>query len=149
MMRPNTTGRHRIERHQLTTDAGRGSSTASKPVAHLLADLGVTTSYSQPCCSNDNPYGEPVPHPEVPARLPGRFGSFEDAHGFCGDFFGWYNNEHRHSGIAFHVPADGHHGRADTIRAHRAEVLDEPPPPTRTLRPTPTDTGGATQGPRG
>ena len=33
-------------------------------------------------------------------------------------------NEHRHSGIAFHTPAVVHYGRADTIRAHRTEVLD-------------------------
>ncbi len=72
-----------------------------------------------------NPYSESqfrtLKHrPDFPAR----FGSFEDAHGFCGDFFGWYNNEHRHSGIAFHTPADVHYGCADTIRAHRAELLD-------------------------
>ena len=31
---------------------------ASKPVALLLADLGVTKSHSRPHCSNDNPYSE-------------------------------------------------------------------------------------------
>jgi putative transposase len=31
---------------------------ASKPVAMLLADLGVTKSHSRPRCSNDNPYSE-------------------------------------------------------------------------------------------
>jgi hypothetical protein len=30
---------------------------------------------------------------------------FEDAHAHCGRFFGWYNDEHRHSGIGFHTPS--------------------------------------------
>src|SRR5207302_6955140 len=36
----------------------RGTSMASKPVALLLADLGITKSYSRPRCLNDNPYSE-------------------------------------------------------------------------------------------
>jgi transposase InsO family protein len=42
----------------LTIHADRGASMASKPVAFLLADLGVTKSHSRPHCSNDNPYSE-------------------------------------------------------------------------------------------
>jgi hypothetical protein len=57
-------------------------------------------------------------------EFPDRFGCFEDAHGFCTRFFGWYNDEHRHSGIGFHTPADVHHGRAEQVRAERAVVLD-------------------------
>ncbi len=47
-----------IGRDQLTLHADRGSSMASKPVAFLLADLGVTKSHSRPHCSNDNPFSE-------------------------------------------------------------------------------------------
>ena len=36
----------------------RGSPMIAKPVAHLLADLGVTKSHSRPHVSNDNPYSE-------------------------------------------------------------------------------------------
>ena len=39
------------------------------------------------------------------------------------DFFAWYNEDHRHSGIAFHTPADVHLGRAVQIREQRIEVL--------------------------
>jgi transposase InsO family protein len=42
----------------LTIHADRGSSMTSKPVALLLADLGVTKSHSRPHVSNDNPYSE-------------------------------------------------------------------------------------------
>jgi len=43
---------------QLTLHADRGSSMASKPVALLLSDLGVTKTHSRPHVSNDNPYSE-------------------------------------------------------------------------------------------
>jgi putative transposase len=43
---------------QLTLHADRGSSMKSKPLAMLLADLGVTKTHSRPRVSNDNPYSE-------------------------------------------------------------------------------------------
>ena len=66
-----TCAKQGITRGQLTIHADRGSSMTSKPVAFLLADLGVTQSHSRPHVSNDNPYSEsPVQDPEVPAGLP-------------------------------------------------------------------------------
>lgn len=47
-----------ITRGQLTLHADRGSSMRSKPVAFLLADLGVTKTHSRPYTSADNPYSE-------------------------------------------------------------------------------------------
>ena len=69
-----TIRKQHIERHQLTIHADRGSSMASKPVAHMLADLGVTKSHSRPRCSNDNPYSESrfrtlKYRPDFPARV--------------------------------------------------------------------------------
>jgi putative transposase len=46
--------RQHIARGQLTIHADRGSSMTSKPVALLLADLGVTKTHSRPHVSNDN-----------------------------------------------------------------------------------------------
>lgn len=43
---------------QLTVHADRGSSMTSKPVAFLLADLGVTKTHSRPYTSTDNPFSE-------------------------------------------------------------------------------------------
>ena len=114
-----------IDPHQLTIHADRGSPMIAKPVAHLLADLGVTKSHSRPHMSNDNPYSESQFRTlKYRPEFPDRFGSIEDAHTYSRWFFGWYNNEHPHSGIGYHTPADVHHGRADTMRAHRAQVLD-------------------------
>ena len=50
-----TVAKQGIGRHQLTVHADRGSSMASKPVAFLLADLGVTKSHSRPHVSNVRP----------------------------------------------------------------------------------------------
>ena len=47
-----------IESGRLTIHADRGSSMRSKPVAFLLADLGVTRTHSRPHTSDDNPYSE-------------------------------------------------------------------------------------------
>ena len=116
--------KQKIDRGQLTLHADRGSSMASKTVAFLLADLGVTKSHSRPHCSNDNPYSE-AQFKTLKYRpdFPERFGSIEDARVFCDRFFGWYAHEHRHSGIGLHTPADVHYGRAHAIREARGQVL--------------------------
>jgi putative transposase len=113
-----------VEREQLTIHADRGSSMASKPVAFLLADLGVTKSHSRPHCPNDNPYSEAqFKTLKYMPEFPERFGSQEGARDFCQRFFRWYNDEHRHSGLGYHTPADVHYGRAESVRAARARVL--------------------------
>jgi putative transposase len=119
-----TVAKQGIEFGQLAIHADRGSPMTAKPVAHLLADLGVTKSHSRPHVSNDNPYSESQFRTlKYRPGFPDRFGCFEDAHGFCGRFFGWYNNDHRHSGIGYHTPADVHYGRAVAIQEKRAIVL--------------------------
>lgn len=97
---------------------------ASKPVALLLADLGVAKSHSRPHVSNDNPYSE-AQFKTLKYRpgFPVRFGSIEDARAFCRTFFTWYNTEHRHAGIGLLTPATVHGGRAEDVRAARATTL--------------------------
>jgi len=111
-----TAAKQSISRGRLTIHADRGSPMTAKPVAFLLAELGVTKSHSRPHCSNDNPYSESQFRTmKYRPGFPDRFGCFEDAHAFCGRFFRWYNDEHRHSGIGFHTPADVHYGRAELV----------------------------------
>jgi putative transposase len=118
-----TITKHQVPPGQLTLHADRGSSMKSKPVALLLADLGVTKTHSRPHTSNDNPYSEAhfktlKYHP----HFPDRFGSLEDARAFCRRFFDWYNNEHRHCSLALLTPNDVHYGQADLILERRAQV---------------------------
>ena len=110
---------------QLTIHADRGGSMRSKPVALLLADLGVAKSHSRPHTSNDNPYSE-AQFKTLKYRpgFPARFGSLEDARSFCRRFFTWYNTEHRHSGIGLLTPAIVHAGQGPEVRAARAITLD-------------------------
>jgi putative transposase len=114
-----------IQPGRLSVHADRGTSMTSKPVALLLADLGVTRSHSRPKVADDNPYSESqfktLKH--APA-FPGSFASLADARAFCAEFFAWYNHTHRHSGIGLLTPADVHHHRAQQVTAARAQVLE-------------------------
>ena len=110
---------------QLTLHADRGSSMNSKPVAFLLADLGVTKTHSRPHLSNDNPYSESQFRTlKYRPEFPDRFGCIQDSRAFSQGFFRWYNEEHRHSGLGLLTPAMVHYGQAERILQQRQAVLD-------------------------
>lgn len=119
-----TCAKHGIQPGQLTLHADRGSSMKSKPVALLLADLGVTKTHSRPHVSNDNPFSEAQFRTlKYCPQFPDRFGSIEDGRAFCQSFFRWYNHDHHHSGLGFLAPAVVHFGHAAAVRARREVVL--------------------------
>ena len=120
-----TLGKQQIGRDQLTIHADRGSSMTSKPVAFLLADLGVLKTHSRPYTSTDNPYSE-AQFKTLKYRpgFPARFDSIDEARAFCREFFGWYNHQHRHSGIGLMTPATVHHGQAEQTQTARRAVLE-------------------------
>ena len=121
-----TLAKQGIGRDQLTLHADRGASMRSRPVAFLLADLGVTKSHSRPHTSNDNPFSEAAFKTlKYRPEFPDRFGSIQDARAFCRRFFDWYNTAHRHSGIAMMTPEMVHYGRAEIVRERRAKILAE------------------------
>src|SRR2546427_12680345 len=101
--------------------ADRGTSLTSRPVALLLADLGITKSHSRPQVSNDNPYSESqFKTLKYRPAFPARFASVEEARAFCQTFFPWYNTEHHHSGIGLHTPEAVHYGLATARQLVRA-----------------------------
>lgn len=105
--------------------ADRGTSMTSNTVSGLLALLGIDQSHSRPRVSNDNPYSEAqFKTLKYCPAFPGTFRSIEDAGVFCGQFFQYYNHEHRHSGIGMHTPASVHDGSAVEIHAKRAATLN-------------------------
>lgn len=120
-----TAERQGIAEGELTIHADRGSSMRSKPVALLLSDLGITKTHSRPHVSNDNPFSE-AQFKTLKYRpdFPDRFGSIEEARAFCQDFFRWYNDVHRHSGIGLLPPRDVHYGLAEERSLERARVLE-------------------------
>lgn len=117
--------REGVDPERLTIHADNGSSMASRPVAFLLADLGVTKSHSRPRVSNDNPYSESqFKTLKYCPAFPDRFATIEAAREFCTRFFNAYNQDHRHSGIAMLTPQTVHTGRAEQVIAERQAVLD-------------------------
>jgi putative transposase len=121
-----TIAAQQVDDGQLAVHADRGTAMTSKPVALLLADLGVTRSHPRPHVPDDNPYSESQfktlkHHP----TFPDRFGSIQDARTFLTGFFDWYNHAHYHSGIGLLTPADVHHGRAEQVIAARQAVLGD------------------------
>ncbi len=115
----------RCDPTKLTIHADRGSSMKSKPVAFMLADLGVTKTHSRPHVSNDNPYIESLfKTTKYQPEFPESFANIAEARSFCRTFYRWYNSEHRHSGIALFTPSDVHHGRVEEKSAIRQTALD-------------------------
>ena len=132
-----------ITRGQLSLHADRGSSMTSKPVALLLADLGVTRSHCRPHVSNDNPYSEAqFKTLKYRPAFPARFASIEAARAHCQEFFNYYNHDHRHAGSACTPPptsttaAPRHPGpRAQVLDAaylaHPERFVSKPPAPPK------------------
>jgi putative transposase len=121
-----TIGKHDIPAGQLNIHADRGKVMTSKPVAFLMADLGVTKTHSRPYVSDDNPYSESQFRTmKYRPEFPDRFGCIQDSRAFSQQFFQWYNQEHRHSGISLMTPAMVHFGEAPEVVAQRQTVLDQ------------------------
>ncbi len=119
-----TCAKQAIGPDRLTLHADRGSSMKSKPVAMLLADLGVTKTHSRPHTSNDNPFSESqFKTLKYRPGFPKRFGSIQDARAFCRAFFPWYNTEHYHCGLGLLTPEMVHYGHASRVSQARAETL--------------------------
>lgn len=76
-------------------------------------ELGVTTSYSRPRVSNDNPFAESLfrtckYRPEWPSH---GFKSLFKARTWVLKFTRWYNYEHKHSKLRFVTPHQRHIGQ--------------------------------------
>lgn len=110
---------------QLTVHQDRGAPMTANNFIALLAELKIDKSHSRPRVSNDNAFSEAhfktlKTQPDYPAR-------FNDTvHGrmWCGNFFDWYNDEHQHSGLNGHIPADVFYGRAQAVTVIKQAALD-------------------------
>lgn len=116
--------KHGIQPHSVTLHSDRGTAMTSKKVSRLLAELGISKSFSRPRTSNDNPYSESqFKTLKYWPEFPSRFGTMEDAISFCRRFFHWYNDEHYHTGLGLLTPAQVHHNRAKEVINRRNQVL--------------------------
>lgn len=111
----------------LVLHADNGSPMKGETLLETLYRLGISTSYSRPRTSNDNPYSEALFRtckycPAYPAQ---GFASLEEARAWMQQFAQGYNHEHRHSGIRFVTPAQRHQGQDPVILAHRQAVYEQ------------------------
>ena len=111
----------------LVVHMDNGSPMKGATLRATLDRLGVTSSYSRPSVSNDNPYSESLfrtlkYRPEYPSEA---FASIEAAERWVADFVSWYNTQHRHSAIRFVTPEQRHSGRDVAILARRRETYEE------------------------
>lgn len=114
-----------IAPNSLIVHQDRGSPMTASNFINLLAELKVDTSHSRPRVSNDNPFSEAhfktlKTQPDFPAR----FADIAHARIWCGEFIDWYNDEHHHSGLNGHIPADVFHLRAEAVTAAKQAALD-------------------------
>ena len=120
-----TVNTEKVDCNKLTIHSDNGAPMKSKLVAELLVDLQITPSFSRPSVSNDNPFSEAgFKTLKYSPEFPENFGSLQEARSFCQRFFNWYNNEHRHSGIAYFTPNDVHSGRYESVKTTRNQALE-------------------------
>jgi len=91
-----------------------------------LEALGVTTSYSRPHVSDDNPYSEALfrtlkYRPDYPYK---GFAIVDDSRCWVNRFVHWYNHEHQHSAIRYVTPAARHQGLDVQVLATRRHVYE-------------------------
>jgi putative transposase len=117
--------RYRLEPGSITVHNDRGAPMTSGAFIDLLAQLGVERSVSRPRVSNDNPHSESCFKTiKYQPDYPGRFRNADHARRWFTEFFDWYANRHRHSGLALFTPADVFFGRVAGLAETRQLALD-------------------------
>jgi putative transposase len=116
---------HRIAPNTLTLHQDRGSPMTSRNFLALLAELKIDVSHSRPRVSNDNAFSESqFKTIKTQATYPGRFNDTQHARIWCGEYFAWYNDEHQHSGLNGHIPADVYYRRAQAVTETKQTALN-------------------------
>lgn len=91
--------------------ADSGSAMRSSDLKDLLGDRGIAQTHNRPQVSNDNPYSESEFRTmKYRPNYPGTFTDIDGARAWVSAYVSWYNQHHRHSGIALFTPSEVHHG---------------------------------------
>jgi transposase InsO family protein len=112
---------------QLGVHSDNGAAMKGQTLLAKLRDLGVTSTFSRPHTSDDNPFSEALfrtmkYRPEYPAGRP--FATVEAAQTWVDAFVRWYNEDHQHSAIRFVTPSERHDGREVRILENRHRVYE-------------------------
>jgi putative transposase len=92
--------------------ADSGPTMRSSALADLLNDLNIAQTHNRPRVSNDNPFSESEFRTmKYRPDYPGVFDDLHTARAWVHSYVSWYNQHHRHSGIALFTPAEVHNGQ--------------------------------------
>lgn len=111
----------------LVLHSDNGSPMKGATMLETLYALGIVPSNSRPRVSNDNPYAESIfkTLKYRPNYQPKGFGTLGEARLWVQRFAGWYNHEHKHSGLNFISPSERHDGLAEEIFSQRKDVYEQ------------------------
>lgn len=111
----------------LVLHADNGAPMKSQVLQVKLAELKITPSHSRPRVSNDNAHVESLFRTlkYVPAWPESGFATLEDARSWVEGFVGWYNEEHRHSGISYVTPGQRHRGEDSQLLEKRKMLYEK------------------------
>jgi putative transposase len=108
----------------LVLHSDNGAPMKSYTLKAKMEALGITSSFSRPRVSNDNPFAESIFRTLKywPAWPKKGFASLDESRQWVKRFIDWYCHAHRHSGIQFVTPAQRHQGLDKTLLAKRHQV---------------------------
>jgi transposase InsO family protein len=116
--------------------ADSGPAMRSTDLKDLLAKLDIAQTHNRPRVSNDNPFSESEFRTmKYRPNYPGTFTGIDGARAWVSAYVSWYNQHHRHSGIALFTPSEVHNGNGCSAGTNA----------TKPYRPTttPTPSGSA------
>jgi putative transposase len=117
---------HGVDPTKLVLHSDNGGAMKGATMLETLRWLGVTPSFSRPYVSDDNAYVESLFRTlKYRPGYPGRFESVAAVHTWAERFFGWYNTEHRHSGIRWVTPNERYKGDDVHILKARAQLYEQ------------------------
>jgi putative transposase len=119
--------RQGISANQVTVHSDNGGPMKGETMLATMQRLGVAHSRSRPAVSNDNPYAESLfktlkYRPQFPLKP---FVDLLQARRWVTELVHWYNEEHRHSAIAFVTPAQRHAQTDEALLKARTEIYEK------------------------
>ena len=109
------------------TGGDNGSPFKGVTLHEKIRSMNLTSSFSRPRVSNDNPHAEALFRtlkymPDFPTN---GFATIEEARAWVHQFVDGYNNHHRHSAIRYVTPAQRYRGEDVQILAERDRIYHE------------------------
>jgi putative transposase len=103
-----------------------GSPMKGATLMAFLQDLGITTSFSRPRVSDDNPFIESwFKTLKYSVGYPNTFRSMKQARDWFADFVESYNRDHKHSGLHYMTPTQVRQGQYSSLAQTRNGIMEE------------------------